>query len=149
MISLALFCSCCGAFLLAVFCTGPWSAVLHLSRSDSHSLGSPLAWAWISGLLGLVPGLITGSAVWHWRRLQCRFGWGRFVCTLTIIYCLFSEKLVLGCGLFMDFVLHCEGVEWGGGGGGQNSPLIQIVMLPIMIRLVAIWFILNLLSSYK
>ena len=75
-IFLAPFCSCCRAYLLepffwasiGVWIWAPWSAVLRLSQSGSHLLRIPLAWAWSSALLGLVPGLMTG--------LQCCSGGG-------------------------------------------------------------------------
>ena len=46
----------------------------------------PLAQVSRSGLLGLVPGLVVGSAVWCWGRLLCRFGQGRSKCIVGIMY---------------------------------------------------------------
>ena len=110
-----------GAFLWAsvgIWVQAPWSAVLRLSQLGSHSLRCPPGlgleqWsvgpcAWSSGLLGLVPDLMVGSAVWRWGQLQFRFGWGRSVCIVAIIYC-FGGELALDYGLCMDFVLH----HWG------------------------------------
>ena len=42
--------------------------------------------------------------------LQFRFGWGRSVFIMAIIYC-FGGELTLDCDLCMDFVLH----HWGRG----------------------------------
>ena len=128
MMSLALFCSCCEAFLLAFslgllwgFGLGPMVGCPTLESVGFSFTEKPLAWGWSSGLLGFLSGLMTG--------LQCGTG-GGFSAGLGGAgpYVLWPSYIVLVgiwswaiSGLCVDFVFH-------------HSPLIQIVMLRIMTR---------------
>ena len=72
MIPLALFCSCWGALLLVLFCRlllgfgcRPMVGCPAFESVGFSFTEMPLTWASNSGLLGLVPDLMVGSAVWR------------------------------------------------------------------------------------
>ena len=69
MISLALFCSCCGAFLLALFCKllglvmGPMVGCPVFELVEFSFTEKPSGLGLEQWSVGLVPGLMVGSAV--------------------------------------------------------------------------------------